>query len=180
MVLPTSEYIMAKVKRWDDYFMKLCETVASKSPCLSRHIGAIIVRDHSIVSTGYNGPPRGVPHCGERILSEFPDDPLIKEELIIQDPNICPRKMLGFVSGDGLYLCPAAHAERNCISNAARNGVSVLSSTLYLNTVLPCKDCMASIINAGIHIIVCHSGEYDELALWMVKHSRIQVVRWEP
>jgi len=59
------------MNKWDLYFHSICIAVASKSPCLSRKIGAILVRDHSIVSTGYNGPPRGVPHCGhERFMKD--------------------------------------------------------------------------------------------------------------
>ena len=178
--LPTSEYIMARIKRWDDYFMRICDTIASKSPCLSRQIGSVIVRDHSIVSTGYNGPPRGVPHCGDRILSSYDDDPLSSEEPRVMDPHSCPRRMLGYASGNGLHLCTAAHAESNCISNAARNGASTVSCVMYLNTVLPCKDCMAKIINTGIHVLVCYPGEYDKMSLWMLKHSPIQVRRWVP
>ncbi len=137
--------------RWHNYFMEICTTVAKNSKCLSRQIGALIVIDKSIVSTGYNGPPRGVKHCNERY--QLPPDN--KE---------CPRRREGYPSGEGLHLCPAAHAEVNCISNAARLGVSVKGGTLYLNTVCPCKNCAAQIINAGLTEVVVASLEYYD---WM-------------
>lgn len=117
---------------WDLYFRQVCDAVAKKSPCLSRQIGAILVRDKSIVATGYNGPPRGVPHC---------------------DPE-CPRKAQGFKSGEGLHLCPATHAEVNCVVNAARLGVSTLGTTLYMNCLMPCVECLKVLINAGVREIV--------------------------
>jgi len=117
---------------WDLYFYNICVAVASKSRCLSRQIGAIIVYDNSVVATGYNGPPRGVSHCGPE----------------------CPRKLAGFPSGEGLHLCPAAHAEANCIVNAARLGVSVVGSTIYMNCPIPCTECSKLIINAGISEVV--------------------------
>ena len=120
---------------WDLYFHTLCVAVASKSPCLSRQIGAIIVYENSIVATGFNGPPRGVSHC---------DNP----------KDTCPRKLRGWPSGEGLHLCPAAHAETNCIVNAARLGVSVLDTTMYMNCPIPCAECTKLIINAGITNLV--------------------------
>lgn len=122
--------------RWDTYFYNICKAIASKSPCHSRQIGAIIVRDKSIVSTGYNGPPRGYPHC-EAVDGK------------------CPRHAKGYESGTHLDECPATHAEANAIANAARLGVCVAGAELYLNTQIPCKDCMSLIVNAGITNVVC-------------------------
>jgi len=124
--------------RWDSYFLTICKSIASKSPCLSRQIGAILVRDKSIVSTGYNGPARNFPHC----------------------ENQCRRRKLGLKSGEGLYLCPAAHAELNCIVNAARNGVSTMDTILYMNYIVPCKDCMIALVNAGIREVVVTKREF--------------------
>ncbi len=129
------------LKEWDKYFHTLCVAVATKSSCLSRQIGAVIVRDKSIISTGYNGPARGFPHCGE-------------------DDGICPRRTAGYASGEGLEICPAAHAETNAIANAARMGVNVTNATMYLNTVVPCKFCAVSIVNAGIKQIVSEELTY--------------------
>ena len=146
---------MFKKSQWDNYFHGLCIAVASKSNCLSRQIGAVIVKDHSIVSTGYNGPPRGYPHC---------------------DGGKCPRQLKGYKSGEGLHECTAAHAEANAIVNAARNGVSTLGCTLYLNTMVPCKDCMILIINAGIIEIVCEELKlYHEMSARLLAYTDIKV-----
>ena len=125
--------------RWDLYFHGICKAVSSKSPCLSRKIGAILVRDKSIVSTGYNGPPRGYPHC---------------------HGTTCPRKLKGYSSGEGLVECPAAHAEANCIANAARIGASTVGSTLYMNCIVPCKDCAILLVNAAIVEVVIEDVVY--------------------
>ena len=166
-----------RVDKWDKYFMDLCDVVASKSQCLSRKIGALIVKDKSIISTGYNGPPRGIPHCGiDRILS----DSFLYEELLRKnnkcDTDTCPRRLLGYKSGEGLMYCIAAHAERNCLINAARMGVSTLNTVLYLNTGVPCKDCLIELINAGIvEIVVKEYNFYDEVSKWLIEQSNIRV-----
>ena len=148
-------------KRWDTYFYSLCKTISINSPCMSRKIGAILVRDKCIISTGYNGPARNIPHCGrerfavDETLKHLPD---MKETNELYSPteinNTCPRKLLGYTSGEGMEYCTAQHAEENCISTAARVGVSVLGSTLYMNCVIPCKNCFSTLINAGIVEIV--------------------------
>jgi len=142
------------MNKWDAYFLSICETVAKQSTCLSRQFGAILVRDKSIISTGYNGPARDVTHC--------------------QGPE-CPRHRCGYKSGQRLDLCPATHAEANCIANAARNGILTLGSTLYLNGVHPCKDCTSLLINAGVAEIVCLEGYYDTLSLIIAKDARLSV-----
>ena len=142
------------MNKWDAYFLSICETVAKQSTCLSRQFGAILVRDKSIISTGYNGPARDVRHC---------------------DGPECPRRRVGYKSGQRLDLCPATHAEANCIANAARNGILTLGSTLYLNGVHPCKDCTSLLINAGVTEIVCLEGYYDVLSLRIAKDARLSV-----
>lgn len=169
-------------KSWDIYFHNLCVAIAFKSPCLSRQIGAVLVRDHSIVTTGYNGPPRGVPHCGE--------DRFIKDGYLVELTNEvgvpfdeterfereCPRKVLGYKSGTHMELCPAQHAERNAISNAARLGVSVLNTTLYMNCVIPCQQCFGALINAGITEIVIEKIEvYDKHTKFIIESSEIRI-----
>lgn len=136
-------------ERWDKYFHNICEAIATKSPCMSRKIGAILVRDKSIVSTGYNGPARGYPHCND-------------------ESDICPRKKLGFKSGEGLEYCPASHAEMNAVANAARIGASTVGTTLYMNCIIPCKFCAVILVNAGIEEIVV-----DELSLYHEMSNRV-------
>lgn len=179
MIYP-DQYYMAKVRKWDTYYMDICYAIAKKSPCMSRQIGAVLVRNNSIISTGYNGPARGVPHCDQRLQQPDYNDPLYGTLVPIPANLECPRRLLGFPSGKGLEYCTAVHAEVNCISNAARSGVSTLGATLYLNTVMPCKDCMATVINAGITLIVCYPKEYDSLSKWMADKAHVKVRRFEP
>lgn len=139
--------------KWDSYFHKICGAVASKSSCLSRQIGAILVRDRSIVSTGYNGPARDYPHC----------------------QNECPRLAKGYKSGEGLIECPAAHAEGNCIANAARIGASTVGSILYMNSIIPCKDCAILLVNAGtIEIVVEETVPYHLMSLDILKNVKVR------
>jgi dCMP deaminase len=170
---------------WDSYYHEICVAVAKKSNCLSRSIGAILVKDKSIVATGYNGPPRDIPHCDsperrEYIISQLPPivDDAYKQKIVYglrSELNKCPRQILGYASGEGLSLCIAAHAERNCLINAARLGVSTLGTTLYLNTLLPCKDCLIELINAGIVEIVCEENRnYNDID-FLLLHSDIRV-----
>ena len=145
-------------KRWDNYFHKICEAVSTKSPCLSRQIGAILVRDKSIISTGYNGPARGYKHCRGN-----------KPKTIAAHAT-CPRKLKGYTSGEGLHECPAGHAEVNSIINAARNGVSVMGATLYMNCIIPCKDCAIAIVNAGIkEIVIDELTPFHEMSLGILE-----------
>ncbi len=172
--------------KWDTYFHSICDAVASKSPCLSRKIGAILVRDHSIISTGYNGLPRGVPHCGhERFMKDSNIDKAAKlaegtygEQVRFQ--RECPRKVLGYESGTHMELCPAQHAETNAVSNAARLGVSVLNSTLYMNSVIPCKNCFGTLINAGIvEVVVSEAKAYDVHTKFLIDNSNIRIREFE-
>ncbi len=121
-----------------DYYMSIALAVAKRSPCLRRKFGAILVRNDSILSSGYNGSVRGSYNCGDEI-------PCLK--------NI--KKEESYKSYE---FCPAIHGEVNAILNAARNGVSVLGATLYLSVVgvefkhgdRPCRNCRRVLINVGI------------------------------
>jgi len=145
-------------KRWDTFFHTVCIAISTKSPCLSRQIGAILVRDKSIISSGYNGPARGYKHCGDI-------QPGVMQG-ISGKLGICPRKAKGYKSGEGLHECPAGHAEVNSIINAARNGVSVMGATLYMNCIIPCKDCAILLVNAGIkEIVIDDITPYHEMSL---------------
>lgn len=133
------EIITAKSPRisWDAYFMKIATTVSMRSTCPRKHVGALIVRDRQILSTGYNGSPRGLPHC---------------------DDEGCFLVNMG-----GRASCVRTiHAEANAIVQAARNGVRIGGATLY-TTAYPCPDCGRAIINAGIEAVV-YGSKYDSRA----------------
>jgi len=159
------------MKPWDKYFLGICNQVAANSKCLSRQIGAILVRDHIIIATGYNGPPRGFRKCPDRWRD--PMDPLSNEAGILKGTGKgCPRHALGHKSGERLDLCPAVHAEVNCIAAASRVGVNVNHSVMYMNCQVPCKWCMGLLIDSGVGILVVTSLEpYDQLSLTMVRES---------
>lgn len=150
------------MNKWDRYFFNIAYGVANNSKCMSRKIGAVIAKDKYIISTGYNGAPRGCKDCCEK--EEFP--PTTEGRgyvLCFHFYKQCPRKQLGFQSGEGLHLCPAAHAEMNAIAIAAKLGHSVEGCSLYLNTFcLPCRECAKVIINAGIVEVVSFSEEAYE------------------
>lgn len=174
---------MEKSAKWDQRFHRICKELASWSSCLSQPIGAILVRGKTIIATGYNGPPRGIPHCGAaRRKSDIIMFHRLGEQIepVYGDDSMCPRQRLGFSSGDGLELCPAVHAEANCISNAARTGVVTDGSTLYVSCGIPCKDCLGKLINAGITEVVCQTMDvYDELTKWILETSGIAVRLYE-
>ena len=147
---------------WDEYFFRIAQVVASNSKCLSRQIGAVLVKDKFIVSTGYNGPPAGVEHCADRNM-RWAKDGFLKWFPIKDFKRTCTRRLLGYESGEGLNWCPAAHAERNAIDIAARLGHSTEGCTLYLTWLIPCLECAKSIINAGIvEVVVGGFGSYDK------------------
>lgn len=157
---------------WDEYFLRVATEIGANSKCLSRQIGAILVLDKSIISTGYNGPARGVPHCTTR--RDIPGLEVVSQDLELR---YCPRQLLGFGSGKGLHLCIAVHAEVNTITNAARNGIAVKGSILYLSGgILPCVNCMSAIVNAGIvEVIVADLTYYDEASKFIIKHSNVVI-----
>jgi len=165
------------VGSWDEYFYNVCRQVARNSKCLSRRIGAVLVWDKGIISTGYNGPPRGVPRCDMRwkIDKEFSDkykDRAKGKEL----EGVCPRYAIGFESGTGLEICPAGHAERNAIINAARKGIATKGTILYMTCGIPCTPCLVEIINAGVkEIVVTSLRIYDETAMYLLNQSNLGV-----
>ena len=143
----------------DEYYMALSELAAIRSTCLSRKVGALIVKDDNPISFGFNGPARGVEHC--------------------EDCGGCKRRaQKDYKSGAYLDLCPASHAEQNAIAFAARHGISTVGATIYVNT-FPCKDCMNSIINSGIKKIVYNSDYDAELSKQNAKQAKIEIVKYE-
>ncbi|MDI6810416.1 MAG: dCMP deaminase family protein [archaeon] len=121
---------------WDEYWMNIVYDVAKRSTCLRRQIGALVVKDDTIISTGYNGAPRGFPHC--------------------LDVG-CRRDMLNIASGERHEECVGVHAEQNALLQAGRDAED---ATLYVNA-FPCKICAKLIINARITRVVM-SGDYSD------------------
>ena len=175
---------MRKGMEWDQWYHELCITVAKKSQCLSRQIGAILVRDKAVVSQGYNGPPRGVRTCDERWFADekmrkvagFKDDFINFYASKLE--GICPRYVpeMGFKSGEGLDWCVAGHAERNALINAARAGIATKGLKIYMDCGVPCTPCLVEIINAGIaEIIVTKMEFYDQSSEYLLKESGISI-----
>jgi dCMP deaminase len=166
-----------QVDSWDEYFYSVCRQVARNSKCLSRRIGAVLVYDKSIISTGYNGPPRGVPRCDIRwridaaFNKKYGD--LAKDKKL---DGVCPRYALGFKSGEGLEICVAGHSERNALINAARLGIRTKGASLYMTCGIPCTTCLIEIINAGVkEIIVTSLKTYDESSLYLLNQSDLGI-----
>lgn len=166
------------IEGWDNYFFNICRQVARHSKCLSRRIGAVLVKDKSVISTGYNGPPRGVPRCDKRwgLDPKFKNKYFSKVDTALDLTGKCPRYPLGAKSGEMLNICVAAHAEENSILDAARRGVKVKGATMYMTCGIPCTNCLIKIINAGIkEIVVTGITFYDENAEWLLNNSDVKV-----
>jgi len=139
---------------WDETFLKMANDIANKTRCLSRGIGAVIVKNGKYpVSFGYNGPPMNFPNPDTGDWHSFYlDSGLLKSDELDHE---CPRRIMGFKSGEAKNFCPCAHAERNAIDIAARLGVGPLDGcTMYLSCPIPCFDCALSIVQAGIKAVV--------------------------
>ena len=159
---------------WDKYYLDVCNTVARNSKCLSRKIGAILVKDKSIISTGYNGPARGIPHCGKE---RYKKDLMLQRNINNHEDieNTCPRQIMGYKSGEGLEVCIAGHAERNALINAARHGIKTKGVSMYMNCPTPCTPCLIEIINAGIvEIVFTELHYYDLMSEFHIEHSNLK------
>ena len=146
---------MEKLKRpsWDQYFMEMAEVVRKRSTCLRRAVGAVIVRDNRIMTTGYNGAPVGIEHCETRG---------------------CLREQLNVPSGERHELCRGLHAEQNAIIQAAYLGQSIAGGTLYCTT-QPCSICAKMIINVGIKRVVIKETYPDKLGEEMFQEAGIKI-----
>ena len=151
---------------WDNYYMSIARQASMRSKCLSRHFGAVIVKNKCVVSMGYNGPARGATHCAERTYGLPPG---VSPEKRTQ----CPRQLASFKSGEGIEYCVAGHAESNAIAQAAMNGICTHGADLYTYSPLPCKECAISIINAGIVRVVYIEKDYDSLARFIFDEAGI-------
>jgi dCMP deaminase len=142
---------------YDEYFMEMAHVVAKRSTCLRRRVGAILVKEKHILSTGYNGAPKGLRHCSE---------------------TGCLREDQNIPSGERHELCRGLHAEQNAIIQAAVFGVSIKGSVLYC-TNTPCVVCVKMLINAGVTEII-YAGEYpDELAKQLMSESTLKIKRFK-
>ncbi len=144
--------------KWDKRFMELTETVGGWASCHRRKVGAVIVRDHRVMTTGYNGAPAGIKSCIER--------------------GECLREKLNIPSGTQHELCYAAHAEQNAIIQAAKCGININGSTLYC-THQPCVICAKMIINAGISRVVYKEGYPDEFSLKLFEEAGTKIEKFE-
>lgn len=162
-----------------EYFRAVAHIVKERSKCLSRKIGAVIANGDTIISTGYNGPPRGMAHCDKRHLYDSKLKAcydLVGFDYLTREVTECPRRILGYQSGEGLDLCPAVHAEVNAIINAGRNGVSCVGASMYLTCEIPCKNCLIAIVNAGIEkVYIENRGTYDDLTSYVLSESNLLI-----
>ena len=134
---------------WHEYFMRMAFLVSERSTCLRRQVGAVIVRNNQILSSGYNGAPKNVPHCEE---------------------TGCLREQLNVPSGERHELCRGVHAEQNAIIQAAVNGTSIMNSSLYC-THHPCSICAKMLINAEVRTNYIANDYPDKLANLMCKDA---------
>lgn len=142
---------------WDQYFTMMAYLASTRSTCLRRQVGAVIVKDKRLLATGYNGAPKGLPHCLE---------------------IGCLREELQVPAGEKHELCRATHAEQNAIAQAASFGVSVEGATLY-TTCQPCSLCAKLLINSGITAIKNCGGYPDQMAQEMLSQAGIRVEKIE-
>lgn len=139
---------------WDEYFLGIAELVSKRSTCLRRKVGAVIVKDKRILSTGYNGAPSMIEHCAV---------------------TGCLREKLKIPSGERHELCRGLHGEQNAFLQAALHGTSLKGSVLY-STTQPCIICAKMIINAGIKEIVIRGDYPDAMAKEFLKKAKVKVM----
>jgi len=137
----------AKRLPWDEYFMQIAVQVATRSTCDRKHVGAVVVRDKTILSTGYNGSVRGMPHC---------DD-------------------VGHIMEDS-HCIATVHAEANAIIQAAKNGTSIDGADIYV-TASPCWNCFKLIANSGIKRVFYLEFYRDERVLEVAGKAGIEMIR---
>jgi len=141
---------------WDEYFVAITKQVATRSTCLRRKVGAIIVKDKRILTTGYNGAPMRVKNCIEI--------------------GMCLREEMGVPSGERHEICRGLHAEQNAILQSAYYGVQIRDSVIY-STNQPCALCAKMIINSGIRKIYYFEDYPDPLAIELLVEAGVELVR---
>lgn len=140
----------------DTYFMNMADLVSTRSTCLRRKVGAVIIKEKRVLSTGYNGAPRGLKHCGE---------------------VGCLREQNNIASGTRHELCRGVHAEQNAVIQAAYFGVSIKGGTIY-TTAFPCVLCAKILVNAGIDEVVYKDDYIDDLSKSILEESKVLVRRF--
>ena len=138
---------------WESYFMSMARLAATRSSCHRRAVGAVLVREKRVLTTGYNGNPPGFEHCATMG---------------------CIREMLNVPSGQHHELCTGLHAEQNAIIQAAVTGVSIAGATLYTTT-FPCVTCAKMILAASIREVVYEEGYPDELGRFLLARADVVV-----
>lgn len=139
---------------WDEYFMDIAKVVGRRSNCMKRQVAAVVVKDRRIVSTGYNGTPRGAKNCNE---------------------GGCPRCNGLATAGSALDECLCNHAEENAVAQAAYHGIAIRGATIYC-TYSPCLRCTKLIINAGIEEVVYNARyDLDETAMSLLRECEVRV-----
>ena len=146
--------------KWDARFMEMAQMISTWASCYqpNRKIGACIVKNKRILTTGYNGAPAGIKSCVER--------------------GECLRRKLGIPSGTRHELCYAVHAEQNAIIQAAKLGVSIEGATLYC-THQPCVLCAKMIVNSGITRVVYGEGYPDDFSMEIFREAGVEVVKYD-
>lgn len=142
---------------FDETFMEICRTMARRTTCPRRAVGAVIVNENHVLTTGYNGAPKGFPHPIE---------------------TGCIREELGIPSGEYSDVCPCLHAEQNAIVQAALFGVSVRDGILYCTT-QPCVSCARMIANAGIRRIVFEQSYADPMSIGLLTTAGVELLTWD-
>ncbi len=141
---------------WQKYFMEMAYLASQRSTCLRRKVGAVLVRDNQILSTGYNGSPKNISHCSE---------------------TGCLREKLNVPAGEKHELCRGVHAEQNAIIQCAINGTSTRNAVLYC-TNQPCSICAKLIINAEIKIVYISETYPDKLAENMFEEAGVEMINY--
>lgn len=131
--------------------MSMARLAQTRSTCLRRQVGAVLVVEQKIISTGYNGAPKGLPHC-----------------------TTCLREELKIPPGTRYELCRSIHAEANAIVQAAYLGVATKGAVIYISTSYPCIMCARMIVNAGIKLVICDSSTIDENGALILEQAGIQ------
>ena len=151
---------MANWDKWDIRFMKMAYMIAEWTSCYveGRSIGAVIVKDKRVMTTGYNGAPQGMKTCKEK--------------------GVCLRRNMGIASGTRAEVCYAIHAEQNAILQAAKLGISIDGATLYC-THQPCSVCAKMIVNAGINRVIYQQGYPDSFSLEIFAEAGVKLEQFD-
>ena len=140
-----------------EYYMNICVAASLRSTCMRRKVGAVIVKDNRILSTGYNGAPSGVPNC-------------------IDDCNRCYRSKHNIPSGEMLDMCFAVHAEQNAIMNALKTGEDLKGAVIYVNT-YPCATCFKLIVQSGIREVYFINEYANDFTKQLAREAGVKLVK---